>query len=282
MKKITFIVICALFIGCNSNNQSNDTEGQVTLSESMLTELIQRHDASGGTIMVLDVATGKLIENCTVIKDSNGNFERAVPDSIEPGSLGYPMLLADLMASGAVLDTSMMLKVGQKKYPCGYSVVDSRRIMDNGIPLDSVTLGRAFVERSKVAMCELAEMNCAAQTKVSDDFYMKALGYGEKMSPYDILQHYNAMAKGGSDTVVIRSLLARILVEGYTGRYADKDIVLAGMPATIAIPNETERNNAAFAGFYPAENPKYSCIVILYSTTSKGIDAADVAYMHVK
>lgn len=244
--------------------------------------MVRHHDASKGTILIMDVSTGDLIENCTIEKDANGNYAKSTPDSITPGSLYYSMFLADMVASGATLDTSMMVRVGQKTYPCGYRVVDSHRMMADGLVLDSATLGQAFVERSKVAMCELAEMNCAAHAYASDELYMEALGYGGEMSPYDILQHYNMLAKGIGDTLVIRSLLARVISEGVAGRYADNDIAIAGMPATIALPNETERNNAAFAGFYPAENPKYSCIVILYSTTSKGTDAANAIYSLVK
>lgn len=282
MRKILFVLPCVLLLGCSNNNHFNDSANDLTQIEPVFTELVRHHDALKGTIMIMDVSTGDLIEDCTIKKDVNGNYVKSTPDSITPGSLYYSMLLADMVASGVTLDTSMMVRVGQKSYSCGLCIEDSRRIMDNGAPLDSVTFGRAFVERSKVAMCELAEMSNNGQSNASVDFYMKALGYGGKMSPYDILRHYNALAKGGSDTVVIRSLLAKVPMEGHAGRYTDKDIVLAGMPATIALPNETERNNAAFAGFYPAENPKYSCIVILYSTTSKGTDAANAIYSLVK
>lgn len=283
MKRTTFIAICALlFTGCGSNNHSIEPIDMNTSVESTLRELVQSYDATGGTIMIMDVSTEELIADCTIARDSNGNYRKSTPAPIELGCLHYPMLITNLFASGDKLDSSMMLRVGQKTYPCGYRVVDSHRMMADGLVLDSATLGQAFVERSKVAMCELAEMNCAAHAYASDELYMEALGYGGEMSPYDILQHYNMLAKGMGDTLVIRSLLARVISEGVAGRYADNDIAIAGMPATIALPNETERNNAAFAGFYPAENPKYSCIVILYSTTSKGTDAANAIYSLVK
>lgn len=282
MRKILFVLPCILLWGCSHNNHLNDSAEDLTQIEPVLTELVRHHDSSKGTILIMDVSTGDLIENCTIEKDANGNYAKSTPDSITPGSLYYSMILADMVASGATLDTSMMVRVGQKSYSCGLCIEDSRRIMDNGAPLDSVTLDRAFVERSKVAMCELAEMSNNGQSNASVDFYMKALGYGEKMSPYDILRHYNALAKGGSDTVVIRSLLAKVPMEGHAGRYTDKDIVLAGMPATIETTNDLDRKHAAFAGFFPADNPKYSCLVILYSTTANSIDVTDAIYSIVK
>lgn len=282
MRKLQFVLPCVLLLGCSHNNQSNDYAEDLVQIEPVLTELVRHHDALKGTMMIMDVSTGDLIEDCTIKKDVNGNYVKSTPDSITPGSLYYSMFLADMVASGVTLDTSMMVRVGQKSYSCGLCIEDSRRIMDNGAPLDSVTFGRAFVERSKVAMCELAEMSNNGQSNASVDFYMKALGYGEKMSPYDILRHYNALAKGGGDTVVIRSLLARVVEEGYAGRYADKDILLAGMPATLGTTNDSFPKYTAFAGFFPTEKPKYSCLVILYSTTANSINVIDAIYSIVK
>ncbi|WP_298755196.1 penicillin-binding protein [uncultured Psychroserpens sp.] len=145
-----------------------------------------------------------------------------------------------------------------------------------------------------------------------------AYGYNLRMTPLQTLAFYNAIANKGemvrprfikavkefdrevevfekevinqkicSDKTLgeIREILKNVVVRGTGRRMYSENFSMAGKTGTA----RTEYNNfeewkkdkkyvSSFAGYFPADNPKYSCIVVIHKPSTKvGFYGADVS-----
>ena len=145
-----------------------------------------------------------------------------------------------------------------------------------------------------------------------------AFGYSVSMTPLQMLTLYNAVANNGEmvkpifvkevkewnktimkfDKVVInpricspealakvRAVLENTVKNGTGKKLYSKDFSMAGKTGTAQVNYGNGKGAesgmyyaSSFAGYFPADNPKYSCIVIIHRpSTEKGIYGADVA-----
>ncbi|MDR0364490.1 MAG: transpeptidase family protein [Bacteroidales bacterium] len=143
------------------------------------------------------------------------------------------------------------------------------------------------------------------------------MGYEVEMTPLQILAFYNAIANDGifirpkfvkeirkngeiiktieSDTLIakiapeevikdLQTMLRGVVVNG-TGREGFKGVsyAVAGKTGTaqVTTPGEKgysdKRHNASFCGYFPADNPKYACIVMINEPSNGEYLAAKVA-----
>ncbi|WP_456437096.1 penicillin-binding protein [Psychroserpens sp.] len=145
-----------------------------------------------------------------------------------------------------------------------------------------------------------------------------AYGYNLRMTPLQTLTFYNAIANDGemvkprfikavrefdrevevfdkevlnkkicSDKTLgeIREILKNIIIRGTGSRMYSENFSMAGKTGTA----RTDYNNyeewrkdrkyvSSFAGYFPADNPKYSCIVVIHKPSTKvGFYGADVS-----
>ncbi|MCA0387851.1 MAG: transpeptidase family protein [Bacteroidetes bacterium] len=141
-----------------------------------------------------------------------------------------------------------------------------------------------------------------------------AYGYGISLTPIQLITAYSALINGGvlykpllvreikdvrgnikefnnpvkirevitaETSQIIRSLLADV-VENGTGKKARiEGIKIGGKTGTSRkIVNgeySKERYNSSFIGFFPADNPKYICLILVNSPKSIGITGGEVA-----
>ncbi len=144
-----------------------------------------------------------------------------------------------------------------------------------------------------------------------------AFGYGVSITPLQTLTYYNAVANDGImvkpqfvseikewnktikkfETEVInpkicsqetnlklKAVLANVVKRGTAKALYSKDFSMAGKTGTAAV-NYTKNGGAdkyyasSFVGYFPAENPKYSCIVVIHkpNTANNNYYGADVA-----
>ncbi|OCB74469.1 penicillin-binding protein [Flavobacterium crassostreae] len=136
-----------------------------------------------------------------------------------------------------------------------------------------------------------------------------AFGYGVSITPMQTLAFYNAVANNGVmvkpqfiseikewnktilkvDTEVInpricspetikklKVVLANVVKKGTASKLYSKDFSMAGKTGTAQV-NYGKRNGAgmyyasSFVGYFPADHPKYSCIVVVHKpSTAKG------------
>ncbi|MEL6986549.1 MAG: penicillin-binding protein [Bacteroidota bacterium] len=143
-----------------------------------------------------------------------------------------------------------------------------------------------------------------------------ATGYELKLTPLQVLAFYNAIANNGTlmkpylveeiknEEGIIKKIKPKVIdhqlaskqtireakkllyeaVETGTGKYLKTDkYSFAGKTGTARIDYQKERNKgskvyqASFAGFFPADNPKYSIMVCIYNPTENGYYGSNVA-----
>ena len=144
-----------------------------------------------------------------------------------------------------------------------------------------------------------------------------AYGYNLQMTPLQTLAFYNAIANGGemvkprfinavkefdreievfrkevinqkicSDKTLaeIRDILKNVVIRGTGRKMYSENFSMAGKTGTVRIDysnNEEwlkdKKYVSSFAGYFPADNPKYSCIVVIHKPSTKvGYYGADV------
>ncbi|MFH4967677.1 penicillin-binding protein [Gaetbulibacter sp. M240] len=143
-----------------------------------------------------------------------------------------------------------------------------------------------------------------------------AYGYNLKLTPLQILTFYNAIANNGimvkprfikkvkelndeiatidkeiinkkicSDKTLkeMQTILKHVVDRGTGTSLYSKHFSMAGKTGTARTEywmkdwNENKRYISSFTGYFPAENPKYSCIVVIYKpSVEKGYYGADV------
>lgn len=140
-----------------------------------------------------------------------------------------------------------------------------------------------------------------------------AIGYELKLAPLQTLAFYNAVANGGvkvapmivrdikqADQVVehfetqvlnpkicseatlrkLRAMLEGVVLEGTAKAIRPKDYTIAGKTGTawkFKNGRYTKTYSTSFCGFFPADKPKYSCIVVIDSPSRGRIYGGDVA-----
>jgi len=143
-----------------------------------------------------------------------------------------------------------------------------------------------------------------------------AFGYNVSMTPLQTLTFYNAIANNGEmvkplfvqeikewdrtikkfDKEVInpkicsqetikkvKAVLENVVKKGTGSKLYSKDFSMAGKTGTAQMnygggKGEGMFYSSSFAGYFPADNPQYSCIVIIHKpSTSKGYYGADVS-----
>lgn len=143
-----------------------------------------------------------------------------------------------------------------------------------------------------------------------------AFGYEVSMTPLQTLTFYNAVANNGEmvkplfvkeikewDKVVkrfdkevinpkvcsketvkqLKSILANVVKKGTGSKLYSKDFSMAGKTGTAQVNYAGGKGDgmyyaSSFVGYFPAEDPQYSCIVIIHKPkTGKGYYGADVS-----
>jgi cell division protein FtsI (penicillin-binding protein 3) len=128
-------------------------------------------------------------------------------------------------------------------------------------------------------------------------FYNAVANGGKMMKPYLVqrIEHYGATVKEFSPTVQQRSiasqktikaahqLLRQVVEDGTAKNIRPKHYTIAGKTGTTQLnyhkfkASTGIRHQASFCGFFPADNPVYSCIVVISEPKSGGYHGAEVA-----
>lgn len=139
-------------------------------------------------------------------------------------------------------------------------------------------------------------------------------GYGINVTPLQILAFYNGIANGGKmlkplfidriekstgevvefqptvlvnkmstdeNIATITDMLTRVVTDGTARNIFSEHYKIAGKTGTARVEywlkDQPTRYRASFAGFFPADNPKYSCIVVVHKPdNNKGIYGGSV------
>ncbi|HIP27425.1 MAG TPA: PASTA domain-containing protein [Flavobacteriaceae bacterium] len=238
----------------------------------------------------------KVIDSNTIVDTEKGKWKvgnRIVTDSHNDG---YGKISA-----GRVLEVSSnvgIAKIIHNNYKSNpQKFIDGLNRMEVGFQLNIPIKGegKAFLPSPKIK-------NKWYGTSLA----WMSFGYGVSITPLQTLAFYNAIANNGKmvkpmfvkaikqqdkvlevfETEVINEkicsqstidkvnkMLQNVVKKGTAKNIYNKDYFLAGKTGTCLVDygkgGEQPQYIASFAGFFPADNPKYSCIVVIHKPDTK-------------
>lgn len=314
---------------------------------------MEHHDAQTGTVIVMEVKTGKIKAISNVGKTSTGWYEDynyAIGTKVEPGSTFKLASMMALLEDGYIdLDDSIDLEQGL------HTFYEEEMRDASYHQLDSTTIRKAFEISSNVGIAKLIqkyygdtddapkfiqhlrdfrldqlvgiEINGEDKPYVkeaynSDDNWSgislpwMSIGYEVELTPLQLLTFYNAVANDGrmmkpylvtqiqhfgeaiktfKPTVIkkqiakpetiqkVKELLEGVVEKGTAKKLKSIRYKFAGKTGTAQInyykfdQRDNIKYRASFAGYFPAEDPVYSCIVVITEPRENGRYGSEVA-----
>ncbi len=304
------------------------------VAENALENQLDKHGADHGTVVLMEVQTGKVRAIANLSRDEDGSYiedyNYAIGESTEPGSTFKLATMIALLEDGHVHPGDIVdIGNGETSY-YGIKVVDSQHGS-----LGKITVQRAFEVSSNVGITKLAYENYKEKPeqfinrlyemglnqklgveikgegkpdiKYPDSESWSGIslpwmsyGYEVRMTPLQILALYNAVANNGKkvkpifieeirfhgkvikkgETEVlnnhicsretlesIKKMLEGVVDSGTASNLANSHYKIAGKTGTaqLSISKEgySKLYQASFVGYFPADEPKYSCIVVV-------------------
>jgi cell division protein FtsI (penicillin-binding protein 3) len=304
------------------------------VAENALYEQLSANEADHGTVVLMEVETGKVRAIANLTRDEDGNYDEdynyAIGESTEPGSTFKLASVMALLEDGHV-HPGDLVDIGKRETTYyNHKVVDSPH-SESG----KITIQRAFEVSSNVGITKITYENYKRNPehfidrlydmglnqklgveikgegqpdiKYTDNKYwsgislpMISMGYEIRMTPLQILALYNAVANNGkmvkpifleeirshgkvvkrgqtevlNNHICSRETLAHVkkmlegVVENGTARnLANTHYKIAGKTGTAQLLSDggysKDLYQASFVGYFPADRPRYSCIVVV-------------------
>jgi len=311
-------------------------------AEYALYNQLMKHDADHGSVVVMEVSTGKVRAIANLGKTENGTYAEkynyAIGESTEPGST-FKLASAIALLEAELVKPDDIVDVGNGvTYYNGYRLEDSG---DEG--LGKITFQEAFEYSSNVGISRLVtehfkenperfvdklyqlglnrKLNLEIKGEGAPDIKytdsplwsaislpMMSIGYEVRLTPLQVLTFYNAIANNGQEvkpsfveevryhgkvihsfekTVLnskicsdetlekIKPMLEGVVEKGTAKNLRNSYYPIAGKTGTCQIADAKfgyakGRYQASFAGYFPSDDPRYSCIVVV-SSPSKSV-----------
>jgi cell division protein FtsI (penicillin-binding protein 3) len=305
------------------------------VAQNALYNQLLRHDADHGTVVLMEVETGKVRAIANLTKDGDGNYREnynyAIGESTEPGSTFKLASMIALLEDGYVKPDDIVDVGDGVVYYYGQKLEDSG---EEG--LGKITVQHAFEVSSNVGISSLVNENYKKRPeqfvdrlyemglnqkldigirgegkpdiKYTDSELWSGLslpwmsiGYEVRMTPLQILAFYNAIANNGTmvkpifveemrshgkvvrrfhpevlnnhicsrETLVqVRAMMEGVVENGTGKNLSNSHYRIAGKTGTAQVSLNKEGYTkalyqASFVGYFPADKPKYSCIVVV-------------------
>jgi len=308
------------------------------VAHNALLSTLQKHNASHGTAVLMEVKTGEILAMSNLKRDDNNNyyesFNFAVGEKTEPGSTFKLPVLMVAMEDGYIdlndsIDTGDGIvqyhdhKVRDSKRG-GYGKISVQQVFEYSSNVGmSIVATKYYSGKEKEFVEKLYGMHLNEKTGISipgeakpyikypgDKFWsgislpQMSYGYELQMTPLQTLMFYNAVANDGKmvrprlikaiqnhgkivkrfypeiidrkiaspSTIKKAHMMLEGVVENGTARnLANLNYRIAGKTGTAQIANKKYgykyqsrvSYQASFVGYFPAENPRYSCIVVV-------------------
>jgi len=316
------------------------------IAHSALEKQLVNFEAKHGTVIVMEVQTGKVRALVNLRRTEDGDYEDsynyALKDNIEPGSTFKTISLLAAMDDGFI-DENTTVNVGN-----GVWVYAKQRISD-GHGGGTYDISDVLAKSSNVGTAKLITKYYAAKPQIFLDHLKRwklfdkmdielpgitkpkivtpenkrwnaatlasiAYGYSSNINLLQLTTFYNGVANGGKmlkplfidkimkDGKVMYNAKPEVIVNKMASEKAIKMMTSAltkavekGTGKSIFTPNlkmagktgtarfeywlpGPMKYRASFAGFYPADNPKYTCYVMISEpNTAKGFYGATVS-----
>lgn len=311
-----------------------DVDLQDVAENALHTQLL-RHEADHGTVVLMEVKTGKVKAIANLAREEDGNYREnynfAIGESTEPGSTFKLASMIALLEDGHVRPEDKV-DVGE-----GITYYYGQKMEDSGEEgWGEITVQRAFEVSSNVGISKIVnesykkkpeqfinrlyEMGLnrklgieikgegKPEIKYTDSELWSgvslpwmSIGYEVRMTPLQILAFFNAVANNGKmvkpifveemrshgkmvkrfNTEVlnnhicskqtieqIKKMLEGVVRNGTARNLANSNYQIAGKTGTAQLALNKEGYTdalymASFVGYFPANKPKYSCIVVV-------------------
>lgn len=305
------------------------------VAENALHDQLLRHEADHGTVVLMEVKTGKVKAIANLAREEDGNYREnynfAIGESTEPGSTFKLASMIALLEDGHVRPQDKVDVGDGITYYYGQKMEDSG---DEG--WGEITVQRAFEVSSNVGISKIVDESYKKkpeqfvdrlyemglnrklgieikgegkpEIKYTDSELWSGLslpwmsiGYEVRMTPLQILAFFNAVANNGKmvkpvfveelrshgkvvkrfNTEVlnnhicsketleqVKNMLEGVVKNGTAKNLANSNYQIAGKTGTAQLALNKEGYTealymASFVGYFPAEKPKYSCIVVV-------------------
>ncbi len=311
------------------------------VAETALQKQLEKHDAEYGTVVLMEVKTGKVRAIANLKKHSKGFYyeERnfAVGNATDPGST---FKLASLIVAmeDSYVKPNQMVETGDGKIKYYGKIMKDSHEGGYG----KISIQRAFEVSSNVGISKIISKNYKANPNKFIEGLKKlnldkpvgaiikgeakpimhkpgdkewsgisltqmSIGYELQITPLQILTFYNAIANNG---IMLRPIFAEALsYRGEIVKEFEPEVINSQIcsPKTISyvkpmlegvVENGTAKNiksknyriagktgtaqinyghdslptayHASFVGYFPAEDPEFSCIVSIYKPRRRG------------
>lgn len=303
------------------------------VAESALQECMELNEAQSGCVVLMEVATGKIVAIANLQKTEEGTYEEmmnhAVGEAVEPGStFKLASVIALLEESGK--DTSVIVPTGEMKFynrwmrdshRGGWGDISLREAFEKSSNVGiSYLTNEVFLNKQQKFVDYLGKMHLdrplGVEIKGEGKPYIKntrdktwsgvslpwmSIGYELQVTPLQILALYNAVANNGkmmkplfvtevrSEGKLVKSFQPQVLVDricsqstldkvkGMLEGTVEKGtaVCLSNPLYKVAAKTGTAQTNywrrgsermtyrASIVGYFPADRPKYSCIVMI-------------------
>ena len=310
-------------IKSNSAIDSTLQTSATAILESKLSEL----NAQSGQVIVMEVQSGQIKALVGLERKDSADYQPCENFSVQqPTGLMQGVSLLAALETGKV-KMSDRVNAGNGIYVCkgdtvfdhnwhrgGYGEITVKQGLASGSNIATVkTMENAFGNNAQAYFDVLSKMSYGKPDSINGilqpyritekNITWNCIGYGQSVSPIQVLTFYNAIANSGKmvqpqlykDSVVIinpqiadkanidslKLALAYNVTDGL-GQPAKSDkTTVAGKQGTIIVSTDNGNTMYAveFCGYFPTGNPKYSIIVSINKTgllASGGLMAGDV------
>ena len=283
--RIYLLTITVLFCLSCKDKKANTEQTNTPLSDTTIQKIVENAlynqleglNADAGIAIVMEAETG-------IIKAiANNNFSEN--DSIEIGGLFSTVSMMIALDDNIVsLNDKIDVGNGETQYSGqtlrdhnfnrgGYGEITAKQIIPfaSNIGIAKVILKgyennpQKFINRlNQLGFTNILEYENWRKTTLA----WLSFGYEVQVTPIQMLEFYNSIAnktvKCSSSTLkTMQEILVDVVnTDVGVGKPAKSDkILIAGKTGTLQL--EQSKYRVSFCGYFPADNPKYSCIVII-------------------
>jgi cell division protein FtsI (penicillin-binding protein 3) len=235
---------------------------------------------------IVDTGNGRMLIGGAVKTDTHGYGRVTVQQVFEKSSnIGVAKLINEYFSGNPSAYTDYLKKFGLPK-PLGF------QMSGEALPYIKDPKDRTWSRTSLTTMCIGYELKIAPLQTLA--FYNAVANDGVKVQPIivkeikqadQVLEQFEAPVlnqKICSDETLrkLRAMMEGVVVHGTARAIRPKDYSIAGKTGTawkFKNGHYTHTYSTSFCGFFPADKPKYSCIVVIDSPSKGGWSGAEVA-----
>ncbi|RYY16526.1 MAG: PASTA domain-containing protein, partial [Cytophagaceae bacterium] len=235
---------------------------------------------------MVDTGNGRMLIGGAVKTDTHGYGKVTVQQVFEKSSnIGVAKLINQYFSGNPTAYTNYLKKFGLPK-PLGFQMAGE------ALPYIKDPKDRTWSRTSLTTMCIGYELKIAPLQTLA--FYNAVANGGVKVQPIivkeikqadQVLEQFEAPVlnqKICSDETLrkLHAMMEGVVLEGTARKIRPKDYSIAGKTGTawkFKNGHYTKTYSTSFCGFFPADNPKYSCIVVIDSPSKGGWSGAEVA-----